>query len=108
MDNAIVAEEIQVQGPDGARLAGTQALTDDSRKLVFRPLSHWEQAEYRLVFSRRFEDVCGNRLGEALDHLLTARQRPRGDVLTFRPQAFHDSDMVLTETERLKSWIRNH
>jgi hypothetical protein len=85
MDNAIVAEEIQVQGPDGDRLAGTQALTDDSRKLVFRPLSRWEHAEYRLVFSRRFEDVCGNRLGEALDHLLTARQRPRGGVLTFRP-----------------------
>jgi hypothetical protein len=32
------------------------------------------EAEYRLVLSGRFEDVCGNRLGEALDHLLAARQ----------------------------------
>lgn len=85
MDNAIVADEIQVQGPDGVRLAGIQALTDDSRKLVFRPVSRWEEADYRLVLSRRLEDACGNRLGEALDHLLAARQRSRGGVLTFRP-----------------------
>jgi hypothetical protein len=86
MDNAIVADEIQVRGPDGVRAAGIQTLSDHSSKPVFRPLSRCEQAEYRLVFSRRFEDVCGNRLGEALDHLLAARQRPRGGVLTFRRQ----------------------
>src|SRR5262249_6662711 len=97
MDNAIVADEIQVQGPDGARLAGTQALTEDSRKLVFRPLSRWERVEHRLVFSRRFEDVCGNRLGEALDHLLAARQRPRGGVLTFRPTASEAPNKMTSE-----------
>src|SRR5262249_2643255 len=70
MDNAIMADEVQVQGPDGVRLAGSQAMTDDSRRLVFRPVNRWEEADYRLVLSRRFEDVCGNRLGEALDHLL--------------------------------------
>jgi hypothetical protein len=29
--------------------------------------------------------VCGNRLGEALDHLLAARQRSRSGALSFRP-----------------------
>ena len=85
MDNAIMADEVQVQGPDGVRLAGSQAMTDDSRRLVFRPVNRWEEADYRLVLSRRFEDVCGNRLGEALDHLLAARQRSRGGLLIFRP-----------------------
>jgi hypothetical protein len=87
MDNAIVTDEIQVQ---------IQALTDDSRKLVFRPLSRWEEAEYHLVLSRRFEDVCGNRLGEALDHLLAARQRPRGGILTFHspPVRCTSSDLI--------------
>jgi len=59
MDNAIVADEIPVQSPDGVRLAGIQALTEDSRKLVFRPLSRWEQAEYRLVFSRASRTCAG-------------------------------------------------
>lgn len=85
MDDAIVAEEVQVQSADGLRLPGIQAVSDDGRRLVFHPVNRWEDAEYRLVFSRRFEDVCGNRLAEALDHLLAARQRSRSGALSFRP-----------------------
>jgi hypothetical protein len=85
MDDAIVAQEVQVQGADGLRLPGVQALSDDGRRLVFHPDNRWEDAEHRLVFSRRFEDVCGNRFDEALDHLLAARQRSRNGALSFRP-----------------------
>jgi AcrR family transcriptional regulator len=38
------------------------------------------------VVSDRFEDVCGNRLGEALDHDLGATGRPRAGRVTFTPR----------------------
>jgi hypothetical protein len=87
IDHAIVADEVHVQGPDGRRLAGIQALSDNGLKLAFHPDAHWKNTDYSVVFSRRFEDVCGNRLGEALDHLLAAQQRSRGGALSFRPLA---------------------
>ena len=69
----------ELWSPDEPRLT---VLMEPGR---FHPVNRWEDAEYRLVFSRRFEDVCGNRLGEALDHLLAARQRSRSGALSFRP-----------------------
>ena len=41
--------------------------------------------EYRLIFSLRLEDVSGNRLGEALDHMFALGQRSRAGVVSFRP-----------------------
>jgi hypothetical protein len=40
----------------------------------------------RLVVSERLEDVCGNRLGEALDHDLSADGRPRAGMINFAPR----------------------
>jgi hypothetical protein len=85
MDTAIVADEVDVRGPDGQRTPGVLQPTPDGRRLLFRPAAVWRDAEYQLVFSRRLEDICGNRLDEALDHLVTQRQRSRGGVLPFRP-----------------------
>jgi hypothetical protein len=85
MDSAIVADEVEVQCSDGARFDGVRSLTTDGRKLVFYPVGCWDDSDYRLVFSRRFEDVCGNRLGEAVDHLASERQRSRAGVVSFRP-----------------------
>jgi hypothetical protein len=85
MDDAIVADEIEVQRSDGARFDGIQSLTMDGRKLVFHPTDRWDDSDYRLVLSRRLEDVCGNRLGEALDHLVSQRQRSCAGVVSFRP-----------------------
>lgn len=42
--------------------------------------------EHGLVVSYRFEDVCGNRLGEALDHDLGASGRPRAGIINFIPE----------------------
>jgi hypothetical protein len=86
MDDAIVADEVDVQGPKGL-LTGVQVLCEDGRQLAFRPFTRWEDSDYRLVFSRRFEDACGNRLGEALDHLFVTRQRARSGAMVFRPRA---------------------
>jgi hypothetical protein len=85
MDDAIVADEIELLRSDGTRFDGVQSLTGGGRKLVFQPADHWEDSEYRLVFSRRLEDVSGNRLGEALDHMVSQGQRSRAGVVTFGP-----------------------
>jgi len=85
MDDAIVADEIAVQRPDGTRFDGTHSLIMDGRKLIFQSTDRWDDSDYRLVLSRRLEDVCGNRLGEALDHLVSQRQRSRAGVVSFRP-----------------------
>lgn len=85
MDDAIVADEIEVQCSDGTRFDAVQSLIMDGRKLVFHPAGRWDDSDYRLVLSRRLEDVCGNRLGEALDHLVSQRQRSRAGVVSFRP-----------------------
>jgi len=37
------------------------------------------------VLSERLEDVCGNRLGEALDQDVSARGRPRAGMINFIP-----------------------
>jgi hypothetical protein len=85
MDDAIVADEIEVQRSDGTRFDGIQSLVMDGRKLVFHPADRWDDSDYQLVLSRRLEDVCGNRFGEALDHLVLQRQRSRAGVVSFRP-----------------------
>lgn len=85
MDTAIVADEVEVRGPEGQPTPGAFEPTPDGRRLFFRPTAAWRDAEHQLVFSRRLEDICGNRLGEALDHRVTERQRSRYGILTFGP-----------------------
>lgn len=63
IDHALVAEEVFLFGPGGDRLAAGLALTADGRKLLVAPPARWQEGEYRLMFSDRFEDVCGNRFG---------------------------------------------
>lgn len=52
------------------------------------PSRPWNAGEHCLVVSERLEDVCGNRLGEALDHDLNTDGRPRAGTISF---ACHDT-----------------
>jgi hypothetical protein len=47
------------------------------------PSHPWRAGEHRLVVSERLEDVCGNRLGEALDHDVGAGGPPRAGMINF-------------------------
>jgi hypothetical protein len=54
--------------------------------MEFIPKQPWSNEEHSLIVSDRFEDVCGNRLGEALDHGLGAIGRPRDGMINFTPR----------------------
>jgi hypothetical protein len=84
MDDAIAVDEVVILRSDSTRFDGVQSLTMDGRRLIFEPAKRWEDEEYRIIFSRRFEDMSGNRLGEALDHMVSQGQRSRAGVMTFR------------------------
>lgn len=85
MDAAIVADEVLVIGPEGEPVAGRIEVLSDGRKMRFHPERAWQDGEHQILFSHRLEDVCGNRLGEALDHAVSSRQRSRGGSISFRP-----------------------
>jgi hypothetical protein len=85
MDAATVADEVMVVGPDGERIGGRCEITPDGRKMRFHPTRRWRVGEHLILFSRRLEDVCGNRLGKALDHAVSTRQRSRAGRIAFVP-----------------------
>lgn len=65
MDDAIVADEIEVQRSDGTRFDGVQSLTMDGRQLVFQPAGRWEHSirwrdKARLIYGCRMfaQEVC--------------------------------------------------
>jgi hypothetical protein len=59
------------------------SLAPGGTKARLIPSHPWRAGEYRLVVSERLEDVCGNRLGEALDHDLGSGDRPRAGTVNF-------------------------
>jgi hypothetical protein len=83
MDAALCAEEIGVLTPSGDVVQTQVSLAPDGTVARLIPSSPWRSGEHRLVASERLEDVCGNRLGEALDHDLSARGRPRTGTINF-------------------------
>ena len=87
MNAALCEDEIGVLTYSGevVQTRVSLAQTEPQRRLPRATLG--EPGKYRLVVSERLEDVCGNRLGEALDHDLSAGERPRAGMINFTPRS---------------------
>jgi hypothetical protein len=83
MDAALCADEIGVLTPSGEVFETRVLLAPDGTSARLVPSRPWRAGEHRLVVSERLEDVCGNRLGEALDHDLGAGGPPRTGTINF-------------------------
>lgn len=83
MDAALCEDEIGVLTPSEETVQTRVSLAPDGTAALIVPSHPWSAGEHRLVISERFEDVCGNRLGEALDHDLNKVGRPRAGVIKF-------------------------
>jgi hypothetical protein len=83
MDASLCSEEIAVLGPDGNSIEGSIELSYDGSVASFSPSSEWLSGNYCLEFSKRLEDVCGNRIGEPLDHLVSEQSGPRTAAMPF-------------------------
>jgi hypothetical protein len=87
MDAAVCEDEIRVLIPSGEVVQTHVSLAPDGTAAQVIPSHPWCRGEHRLVVSERLEDVCGNRLGEALDHDLSAGGRPRAGMISFTPRS---------------------
>lgn len=87
MDAALCADEIGVLTRSGEVVQTRVSLAPDGTAAQLTPRRPWLAGEHRLVVSERLEDVCGNRLGEALDHDLSAGARPRTGMINFSSAA---------------------
>ncbi len=83
MDAALCADEIRVLAPSGEAVRTRLELAPDGATARLIPSRPWRAGEHRLFVSDRLEDVCGNRLGEALDHDLGTGGQPRTGTINF-------------------------
>jgi hypothetical protein len=83
MDAALCEDEIEVLTASGEVVQTNVSLASDGTTAQIIPSHPWNVGEHRLVLSERLEDVCGNRLGEALDHDLSKEGRPRAGIIKF-------------------------
>jgi hypothetical protein len=83
MDAALCEDEIGVLAPSGEVVQTRVSLAAHGTSAQLVPSHPWRAGAHRLVVSERLEDVCGNRLGEALDHDLTMSGRPRAGMIHF-------------------------
>jgi hypothetical protein len=86
MDAALCKDEIRVLSPIGKVVQARVSLAPDGTAIRVVPGQPWSAGAHSLVISDRFEDVCGNRLGEALDHDLSAGARPMAGMINFAPR----------------------
>jgi len=86
MDAALCQDEIGVLTSSGEVVQARVSLAPDGTVMQLIPSYPWSAGEYRLVVSERLEDVCGNRLGEALDHDLSGEGRPPTGTINFTPR----------------------
>jgi hypothetical protein len=87
MDAALCEDEIEVLTASGEVAQTSVSLASDGTTAQIIPSHPWNVGEHHLVLSERLEDVCGNRLGEALDHDLGKEGRPRAGMITFTPRS---------------------
>ena len=87
MDAALCEDEIGVLTPSGEVVQTRVSLASDGTAAQLIPGHPWSAGEHCLVASERLEDVCGNRLGEALDHDLNEGGRPRAGMINFTPRS---------------------
>jgi hypothetical protein len=83
MDAALCEDEIAVLTPSGKVIQTRTSLAPDGTTARLTPNHPWPAGEHRLVVSERLEDVCGNRVGEALDHDLGTGGPPRAGMINF-------------------------
>jgi hypothetical protein len=83
MDAALCEDEIGVLTVSGDVVQTSVSLASDGTTAQIIPRHPWNVGEHRLFLSERLEDVCGNRLGEALDHDLSKEGRPRAGIMKF-------------------------
>ncbi|MFE1962013.1 hypothetical protein [Streptomyces sp. NPDC059479] len=83
MDAALCQDEIAVLAPSGEVVRTRVSLAPDGTAARLVPSHPWRAGEHRLLVSERLEDVCGNRLGEALDHDLGAEGARRAGMINF-------------------------
>jgi hypothetical protein len=83
MDAALCEDEIGVLTPSEEVVQTRVSLAPDGTATRLIPSHPWRAGEHRLVVSERLEDVCGNRLGEALDHDLGTGGPPRAGMINF-------------------------
>jgi hypothetical protein len=89
MDAALCEDEIRVRTPSGEVAQTRVSLAPNGTAARLLPSHPWSAGEHRLVVSERLEDVCGNRLGEALDHNLGAAGPPRAGMINFTTRSAH-------------------
>jgi hypothetical protein len=87
MDAALCQDEVGVLTPSGEVVQTRVSLAPDGTAMQLIPSHPWRAGEHHLVASERLEDICGNRLGEALDHDPSADGRPRGGMIKFTPRS---------------------
>jgi hypothetical protein len=87
MDAVLCEDEIAVLTAAGEVVRTRVSLVPEGTAAQLIPSHPWKAGEHRLVVSERLEDVCGNRLGEALDHDLGAGGRPRAGMIDFTPRS---------------------
>ena len=83
MDAALCEDEIGILTSSREVVETRVSLAPDGTAARLIPSRPWRAGEHRLVASERLEDVCGNRLGEALDHDLGADGPPRAGMINF-------------------------
>jgi hypothetical protein len=83
MDAALCEDEIEVLTPSGQVVPTRVSLAPDGTTARLIPSHPWYAGKHRLIATERLEDVCGNRLGEALDHDLGAGGSPRAGMINF-------------------------
>jgi hypothetical protein len=83
MDAALCEDEIAVLARSGETVPTRVSLAPDGTAAQLIPSRPWRPGEHHLVVSERLEDVCGNRLGEALDHEMGAGGPPRAGLISF-------------------------
>ena len=89
MDATLCEDEIGVLTASGEVVHTNVSVAPDGTTALIIPSQPWNSGELRLVLSERLEDVCGNRLGEALDHDLNTDGRPRAGTINFSAQCQH-------------------
>jgi hypothetical protein len=83
MDAVVCEDEIGVQSASGDVVQTSVTLAPDGTTAQIIPSHPWSALAHHLIASVRLEDVCGNRLGEALDHDLSTGGRPRAGTISF-------------------------
>lgn len=86
MDAALCEDEIAVLTSSGEVVETCVSLAPEGIMAQLVPSRPWRAEAHRVVMSEWLEDVCGNRLGEALDHALGEDNRPRAGLIDFIPR----------------------